>query len=129
MINVLEFRPVVCGNECTTTAVSFCEPRHPDPDYPGQRRYKSGFRRKITGTANGGIYDFLTGCKFPHGMAVLAALLAVVACVVILVMLIVGEVNKLMADQIFIKSLDDFVDEPPLTIGTPRNRSWGPRTI
>ena len=101
VINILEFRPVVCGNECTTTATTFCEPRQPDPDYPGQRRYKSGFRRSISGSSNGGIYDYLTGCKFPHGMAVLGALLGCVAAVVILVMVIVGEVNKLISDQHF----------------------------
>ena len=71
-------------------------------------RYKSGFRRSIMGSRYGGIYDCLTTCKFPHLLTVLATILLFGAVFSMLTMVVLGELNKLFSDEIFMEAIDSF---------------------
>eukprot|EP01043_Picozoa_sp_COSAG02_P034958 COSAG02_NODE_2475_length_8735_cov_5.368110_3_plen_162_part_00 len=105
ILNTLEFRPIILPG-----GKQLCVNTELDPDFPGDRRYKSQYRRSISelrapptiytdqliftvsgscvratvGTPSGGIYDFLTTCMLPHGLAVVATILIVSALVVAL---------------------------------------------
>ena len=63
------------------------------------------------GTPSGGIYDFLTTCMLPHGLAVVATILIVIALVVALGVLLSSEVGLLLEDEDFVNSIDAAVDD------------------
>ena len=63
------------------------------------------------GTPSGGIYDFLTTCMLPHGVAVVATILVVGTCFVALAVLISSEVGVLLEDEDFVASIDEAVDD------------------
>eukprot|EP01046_Picozoa_sp_COSAG06_P060234 COSAG06_NODE_12742_length_1335_cov_1.633194_1_plen_124_part_10 len=62
------------------------------------------------GTPQGGCYDFITSCKLPHGLSVVATLAVVGALLLALVSLIASEVGVLLADEEFVASIDDAVN-------------------
>jgi hypothetical protein len=142
--NTFEFRPVILPG-----GKQLCVSTEPDPDYPGDRRYKSQYRRAISeslgcvalsaadvypspiiaccfgmllfltrfslrrfavGTPQGGCCDFITSCKLPHGLSVVATLAVVGALLLALVSLIASEVGVLLADEEFVASIDDAVN-------------------
>jgi predicted PurR-regulated permease PerM len=67
--------------------------------------------RATVGTPSGGIYDFLTTCKLPHGLAVVATILIVGALMVALGLILSSEVGVLLEDEDFVASIDAAVDD------------------
>ena len=66
---------------------------------------------QLVGTPTGGCYDFVTTCKLPHGISVLASMALVGIMLFALIMLISTEMGQLLADEDFVSSIDAAVDD------------------
>ena len=77
---------------------------------PKGRMYKSEFRRAVMGTPQGGLYDFLTTCKLPHGITLLCTIVTVFGILIGLVVMVWSETSVLLSDEDFMSELRAFVD-------------------
>jgi predicted PurR-regulated permease PerM len=94
-------------------AKSCCDLTMEDPDSeeePKGRMYKSEFRRAVMGKPQGGLYDFLTTCKFPHGITLLLTIVTTFGILLALVLMVHGETSVLLSDDDFMFELRAFVD-------------------
>lgn len=92
---------------------SCCDLTIEDPDSeesPPGRMYKSEFRRAVMGTPQGGMYDFLTTCKLPHGITLLMTIVTVFGILLALVLMVWSETSVLLQDEDFMNELAAFVD-------------------
>ena len=125
LMNAMEYRPLVLGSDkARGKQCVLCMNTEPDPEFRGERRYKSEFRRSlisnpgrktgghyVEGAWKGGFYDFFCYCKFPHGLAVLTTLVVCFALLGLLVLVIAYEVTALLNDDVFIANLQAYVDD------------------
>ena len=92
---------------------SCCDLTMEDPDSeetPKARMYKSEFRRAVMGTAQGGMYDFLTTCKLPHGVTLLMTMVVTFGILLALVLMVWSETSVMLSDEAFMNELRAFVD-------------------
>jgi AI-2 transport protein TqsA len=98
---------------------SCCDLTIEDPDseeVPKARMYKSEFRRAVMGTPQGGMYDFLTTCKLPHGITLLMTIVTVFGILLALVLMVWSETSVLLSDEDFMTELRAFVDSIYVTL-------------
>ena len=103
--NTFEFRPLILPG-----GRQICINTETDPDYEGDRRYKSQYRRAVMGTPTGGCYDVITTCKLPHGLSVVTTIIICATLLGTLVIIIASEIGALLADELFISSIEEAVD-------------------
>jgi predicted PurR-regulated permease PerM len=110
IMDVFMHRPIMVpfggGKSC-------CDLTMEDPDStedPKGRMYKSEFRRAVTGQPQGGLYDFVTTCKFPHGITLLLTIVTVFGIAIGLVLMVWSETSVMLSDEEFMDELRAFVD-------------------